>query len=382
FDFLGESVKIFLKSGVSCLRDERLCHLIFLFFSPILLFAQPPYFNLENKINGMSFRAPRIPPLVDNKINEIKNSNANWVAIVPEATLERTTLKLRPDDKNDWWGETIDANIEVIKSAKNAGFKIMLKPQIVLSKLSPNTRKINFSFKKKNSNKLNIDKTRGVEWRGDFEAKNESDWKIWEASYEAYILNLARVADSLNVELFCIGNEMRQSAVKRPDFWRQLIKKTRAIYDGPLTYSANWDEYDKITFWNELDFIGLDTYFPINSSAIPSVKKTVKNWKPILRRLKKFSKKNKRQIIITEFGYRNIEYAGRRPWLHDFGKDEMNNDAQFNLYEAFFQAFWHQKWVAGGFLWQWFHTLKNDINTTYSPQGKPALEVVRKWYGQ
>lgn len=334
----------------------------------------------QEKINGISFRAPRIPPLENNKIIEIKNSNADWIAVVPEATLERSTLQLRADHKNDWWGETIEANIEVIQSAKKAGFKVMLKPQIVLSKLNPNSKKINIPIKNKNTPNKLIDKTRGAFWRGDFEAKNEADWNTWENSYETYILNLAQVADSLNVDLFCIGNELRQSAVKRPNYWKQLIKKVRQVYNGPLTYSANWDEYHKITFWGELDFIGLDTYFPIISTAIPSVKKTYKNWKPILKKLIRFSKKNNRKIIITEFGYRNIEYAGKKPWLHDFEKDRINYEAQTNLYEAFFKAFWEKDWIVGGFLWQWFHTVKNEVNTTFSPQGKPALEVVKKWY--
>ena len=353
--------------------------LLFLFKN--ISHAQPSATNItQEKINGISLRAPRIPPLIGDSIAAIKRTHANWIAIVPEATLERNTLKLRPDAENDWWGETIEANIEAIHLAKNRGFKIMLKPQIVLSAVEAKSKKINISLKGKNKISLNKDKTSGVVWRGDFEAKNENDWKIWENSYEAYILRLAHVADSLEVDLFCIGNELRQSAVKRPDYWRQLIKKIKNIYKGPLTYSANWDEYNKITFWDELDFIGLDTYFPINAAAVPSIKKTYKNWKPILKKLKKTSKKYDRKIIITEFGYRNIEYAGKKPWLHDFDKDRISDKAQLHLYEAFFQAFWNKKWVAGGFLWQWFHTSKKGVNATFSPQGKPALEVLKKWY--
>ncbi len=343
------------------------------FFLSTGIYSQPPILKEEGKINGMSFRAPRLPPLTFDMVENINDSHANWVALVPEATLQRNDLNLRPDEKNDWWGETIEANIQAILFAKKAGFKIMLKPHIVLSDQEQKERNTPISIN---------DKTRGAKWIGDFEAKNQADWGKWERSYEAYILELAHLADSLDVELFCIGTELRQSTVKRPSYWKQLIKKVRIVYHGQLTYSANWDEYAKITFWEDLDYIGVDTYFPINKAAVPSVKKTMKNWRPILKRLKKLHKTYNRPILITEFGYRNVEYTGKRPWLHDKKNARLNNAAQSNLYQAFFQSFWEKPWVAGGFLWKWFYAPQELLDTSFSPQGKPALEVVQKWYGQ
>ena len=334
--------------------------------------------KMPNKINGISFLGPKSPNLTPQMIESVKSAHANWIALIPEATLNRYTLQLRPDTTNDHWSETIIGNIQAIQYAKAAGLKVMLKPHIVLSKSIQETAKSGYiNYKKK---QFPLDKTGKAYWRGEFKAINERDWSVWEQQYESYLLKLAKIADSLEVELFCVGTELKEFAVKRAQFWRQLIQKVRQNYQGKITYAANWDEYTKISFWADLDFIGINTYIPINKAKVPTVDKTLKTWQIHLKQIRKISKQFQRPILITEFGYRNIEYAGRQPWRFDFGYDQLNNQAQVNLYEAFFQAFWKKKWVIGGFLWHWDYLPQPINNTDFSPQGKPALEVIKKWY--
>lgn len=350
--------------------------LVLTLINTILLNAQ--------RINGMSFSGPSEPSLTLEMFENIKISNANWTALIPEATLDRNTLTLLPDEENDWWSHTIDANIQGIQLAKKAGLKVFLKPHIVLSKLEKSTiPKTLFINNSKKITKPLKDKTRGVDWRGELSLKKEKDWHILETSYEAYILKLATIAESQNVDLFAIGTELKKFAIQRPFFWKQLIQKVRNIYNGPITYAANWDEYNKITFWQDLDYIGVDTYFPINRMKTPEIRKTIKNWKVIQKQLKKLSKTENRQIILTEFGYRNVSYAGKRPWTHDKGENIQPNDqTQVNLYKAFFQTFWKKSWIAGGFSWKWFAQPKLGTDTSFSVQGKPALAVLQKWYAQ
>ena len=112
----------------------------------------------------------------------------------------------------------------------------------------------------------------------------------------------------------------------------------------------------------------------------PDLKKTLKNWQSIQKQMKKLSKREDKKILLTEFGYRNVAYAGKRPWTHNKGPAIVNNQAQVNLYKAFFQTFWKEKWVAGGFAWKWFYEPQGANNTSFSIRGKPALTVVQKWY--
>lgn len=354
------------------------------YFIGILLICLMSTSLTAQKINGMSFSGPSDPFLTLEMFESIKTSNANWTALVPEATLDRSTLMLLPDEENDWWSETIEANIQAIQLAKQAGLKVFLKPHVVLSKIEEiNFSKAIFINNNRTSQKPKKDKTRGVEWRGDLSLKKEKDWRILEISYERYILQLAKVAQTQEVDLFAVGTELKKFSTQRPAFWKQLIQKVRKIYHGPITYAANWDEYNKITFWQDLDYIGVDTYFPVNRMKTPEVRKTIKNWKAIQKQLRKFSKSENRQILLTEFGYRNVSYAGKRPWTHDKGENiPSNNQAQVNLYQAFFHTFWKKSWVAGGFSWKWFAQPKSGKDTSFSLQGKPALTVLQKWYAQ
>jgi len=332
-----------------------------LLFLSILFLTESGY---SQKINGMSYQGPSQPVQTLEMFEKLKVTNATWIALVPEATLNRSQLNLYSDEENDHWGETIEANIEAILLAKEAGLKIFLKPHIVLEK-----------------NKNLNDKTGGASWRGEILLQNERDWKILEKNYQDYILKLAEISNHYQVDLFAIGTELKSFALARPEFWKKLIILVRSIYSGPITYAANWDEYQEILFWEDLDYIGVDTYFPINKMKTPRINKTIRNWKSIRKDLKKISSSENRQILLTEFGYRNVSYAGKEPWLHDKGNiSQLNNETQANLYQAFFQSFWGESWVAGGFSWQWFANEKSGNNTSFSIQGKPALEILQKWY--
>jgi hypothetical protein len=48
-----------------------------------------------------------------------------------------------------------------------------------------------------------------------------------------------------------------------------------------------------------------------------------------------------------------------------------------------FQTLTQKKWFIGGFAWKWYaddyyKEPKNSID--YTPQEKPALETIKKWY--
>ena len=42
-----------------------------------------------------------------------------------------------------------------------------------------------------------------------------------------------------------------------------------------------------------------------------------------------------------------------KPWQSD-RVGEVNTKGQENGYDGFFQSFWEEEFVAGGFLWKWF----------------------------
>ncbi len=337
----------------------------------------------KEKIKGMSFLGPHDPVLEQSMIDAIDSIHAEWIAIIPEATLNRGTLKLISDHNNPNWSETKEGVTEMIRFSKASEKKVMLKPQIILDDTTQPNELLNELASYINLSYEEItDKTYGAEWRGDFAAVSEEDWIIFESSYTDYILSYAELAEALEVDLFCIGTEMRESAVQRPQYWKSLIRKVRTIYTGPIIYSANWDEYEQITFWKELDYIGTNAYYPISTAATPSVNEAFENWRRIRKKLFAVSKRFNRKVIITEYGYRSASYTGLTPWIHDNQSESpiVNNEAQANLYEAFYKAFWNEHWIAGGFGWNWIYASQRKGNTDFSVQGKPAMKVIAEYY--
>lgn len=331
-------------------------------YCSIFLFIHSSFAQSE-KIKGITFRGPDSAPFHVSMFQNMEKSNADWVAFIPAFIIDRETLHILPETRKYHWYESRVAAIEGITTAQQLGYKIVLKPHL---KLLPTPE----------------DKVTKVEgsWRGTFSPIEKEDWKIWENAYEKWMLGWATVADSLGVEMLCMGTELKVAVVKRPHFWRQLISKIRAVYSGKLIYSANWDEYKQVKFWEDLDYIGVNAYFPLHDTRIPTTQKAIKSWRKYKKQLRQINKKVELPIIFTEFGYRNVEFAAKIPWEHEKVPATLNDRAQENLYEAFFRSFAKEKWVVGYFLWQWQGVEPSARNTLFTPQGKPALKVLQKWY--
>lgn len=306
----------------------------------------------STKINGASLVAP--PKRQAFNFVELRQTNTNWVAIIPYAFLKKEGINIVYNTPFQWWGERAEGVEETIIESKKHRLQIMLKPHLWVSQDG---------------------------WAGDFDLKTEQEWEKWETSYTSYILEFAKLAQKYNVELFCIGTEIRNVAKKRPQFWCQLIKKIKADYKGKLTYAANWDNYKNIDFWDELDYIGIDSYFPLSEEKIPNKKYLIEQWQPKKKELEKYSETHHTPILFTEFGYPSTEYCATTPWKENF-EFKPNQEGQKNAYEAIFESFWNEKWFAGGFFWKWHLTPKTQraIPQNYSPQGKSAMEAIRNQY--
>ena len=313
--------------------------------------------NKSDKIKGITLVAPR-EPFRNEPMTEVKSVNADWIAIVPYAFTRQGTPSVRYEGKGrQHWGELYEGVIVTTDSAHRAGLKVMLKPQVWV----------------------------GGGWVGGLDFATYAEWEKWEKEYENYILSFAKIADSTHVELLCIGTEFKISVIKRPNFWRSLIAKTRKIYKGKLVYAANWDEFELVTFWNDLDYIGIDAYFSLVPKATPSVSELEKAWTPIINDMRKYQKQQNKPILFTEFGYMPIDSCTYRSWEMEKKRRNMsiNQQAQANAIDALFSVFWKEHWWAGGFLWKWFPEVKATEGTDmkdYSPQGKKAIGVLQKWY--
>ena len=263
------------------------------------------------------------------------------------------------------WGEGDEGLVETARLARERGIKTLLKPHLWV---------------------------RGGAWAGEIEMKNEDDWRAWFTSYEAFILHYARLADSAGMEGLAVGTELPRAS-RRTEDWRRLIARVRAVYHGSLTYCANWQEADDVAFWGDLDFIGVQAYYPLTSAARPRPDEIRRAWTPIVARLEALSARAGKRIVFTEVGYKSQSASLAEPWKWDTD-GAADPDLQRDAYEAMFESVWDQPWFGGTFLWKWHSWLGADgapasrpwraprVDRDFTPQGKPALEVIRTFYAR
>jgi len=318
--------------------------------------------SYSDKVNGLTLVAPA-REFPEDPIPAVKEMNASWIAVVPYAFTRQGAAQVHFDHERQWWGERSDGAKETIRLAHNSEVKVLLKPQVWI----PGS------------------------WVGNLDFPTDEKWESWEEEYRAYILNFAKIAAEMKVEALCIGTELKISVQKREIFWRSLIKDIREIYDGKLTYAANWDEYPLVPFWDALDCIGVDAYFPLVEEKTPSVESLVRAWQPTYEKLKAFSKKTGKPIAFTEYGYLSLDGCAYQTWALEKKRKTtpVNQQAQANALQALYQVFWKEDWWVGGFLWKWYpnYELGNGHSETfkkgdYSPQGKISEGIIQKWFSK
>jgi hypothetical protein len=312
---------------------------------------------LYDKINGMALMAPP-NSFESNPMPDLKSIGLNYVSLQPFAFFNKDQPSIEYGGYL-WWGERKEGLIKSIQLARKEHLAILLKPQL-------------WAYN---------------QWIGDLEFDNEVDWLRFEKNYRNYILPMAKLADSMQVELFAIGTEVKLSAIERPQFWRALINEIRAIYSGKLVYASNWDSYSLVTFWDALDYVGIDAYFPLTKKKKPSVAELKKAWEPTLDSMATFYDTWQRPILFTEFGYMSLEGCAYKAWLLEKRNKEakFSEQAQANALQALLEVFGEKNWWAGGFQWKWYSDISTvlkeaEVERDYTPQGKSALEVLKELY--
>lgn len=328
---------------------------IFIFSLFFLLFAcgeEPdfPCSSVEEKAKGISYYADYSSNIQGNGELNVSQVSANYLTFVLPIFGYAHSSELT----YNWWTWEKDLK-PAIEKTRAAGCKVMLKPHIDFDEYQT--------------------------FRGNFTLESPGQWRDFEANYQEMVLKVAKFAEENEVELLCFGTELTQCVLERPYFWETLIPQIRETYSGELVYAANWDNYQNITFWEQCDYIGIDAYFPLSKETTPAVETLNREWLPIKEKIFKLSQRHCKPILFTEYGYRSCNQAAWKGWMLGSMDKGMNQVAQANAYEAFYQTFWEEEWVAGGFVWEWYMYPYGYNNSNWSPQGKLAETVVADWYG-
>ncbi|WP_251019208.1 hypothetical protein [Streptomyces sp. ISL-11] len=281
-------------------------------------------------------------------LRQIAATGARWVTFTPTWYQDRVT-----DPAMRTTGESAgdDSLRHVIGLAHDAGLKVMVKPHVDLVK------------------------------GGDRAEIRPTDPDAWFGAYERFITHYAHLAADTGTDQLAVGTELAGTSRDNAR-WSKVIAAVRESYRGPLTYAANYDEYQKIPFWGELDVIGIDAYWPLADTATTDTERLRRAWRPITEELAAFSERHHRKILFTEAGY--VSQRGTTTAPYSWTVSKTGGDAeQAAAYEALLTALDGKPWWAGVCWWMWDDwpdSGETAKRLAYTPHGKPAEKVLREWW--
>ncbi len=295
-------------------------------------------------------------------LEKLKTHNFEWITLTPflwQAQYNSPEVGVPSETR---FQETRERYKRIKEACDTYGIHIMLKPHIWMRENVPG------------------------KWRSNITMKNAQSWETWFHNYETVMLMYAELAEALGFEQFCIGTELESTVREQPEKWFAFIEKVKSVYSGKLTYAANWNEaYKTVPFWQELDYIGIQAYFPLNENESPSLSEMEQKWQPHISEMEAVSQQFNRPVLFTEIGYRSLEGTAKTPWewgkfSHAFSK--ISKQEQYQCYASFFNTVWNQPWFHGVHIWEWQGSMSDGDNTSFSIEFKPAMKLVAERFGQ
>ncbi len=206
----------------------------------------------------------------------------------------------------------------------------------------------------------------------DVDVPCEPKWSEWFASYTAFIVHYARIAQAEGADMFCVGCEMVQTD-RRADEWRAVVAAVREVYTGIVTYNCDKYQESNVTWWDAVDVISSSGYYPID------------DWDAQLDRIEAVVRREGKPFFFMEAGAMSTEGSQHLPnsWAL---AGAVSQEAQRDWYEAMFAACDRRDWVGGWVLWDWkarlYPLAEAGSDGEYSLYGKLAESTVAERYGR
>ncbi|MBT5900865.1 MAG: hypothetical protein HOH58_02010 [Opitutaceae bacterium] len=259
-------------------------------------------------------------------MREVKALGANWVQIHPYGAVTRDgEIRMRrmpedPDEAPIWLKRPIE-------EAHKLGLKICITPHVAPWRA-------------------------GWGWRGEITFDSKAKWNRFFQDYKVWITRLARLCR--DADGFTVGSELDQTLEGNERRWRDIIAAVREETDAPLTYAANWPDYQKVPFWDALDVISLSAYFPmVNHQRTPAPAELDRTWQRVRGEALAYARSQNKRIVFMELGYDVGMNAAREPW-EDGDRREGGEALQAMLLDRALSAVKEEDDLIGTFLWKWF----------------------------
>lgn len=310
-------------------------------------------------------------------LTKLRSLGTNWISVTPFGYLENRNKPgyfhyftpfgyVENRNKSGHFHYSSGAGSENDESvvvsayqAKELGMGVMLKPHVLMN-------------------------GRDFGWPGEVKMQNGHDWQKFFHYYARWIRHYALLAEMYDFDVLCIGTELLHTTKDHETEWRGLIKQIRKIYSGPLVYAANWwQEFEQIKFWDALDYIGLNCYYPLSSKETATLADLKKGAREILPKIEAVANKFGKPVLFTEIGFTSRAKPWQNPHERKGGVAPSFED-QALCYQAIFETFQSKPWFYGFYWWKWptYLDYGGKHHSGFTPNGKLTEQVVREWYAQ
>jgi hypothetical protein len=289
-------------------------------------------------------------------LDELVKMGANWISITPFGriwSLQSTEILM---DFEAPYPENREAIETFISQAHERGIRVMLIPHLWVE-------------------------TPG--WRGEIDPGSAEGWRLYQASYRSFVMNWAKDAQAWGADGFSVGVECKSWSGRFGDYWTLLISDIRRVFDGILTYSSNWDEVENVIFWDQLDLIGVNAFYPLAHHNAASYEEYLAGARAAVKDLEDISRLLAMPVLFVEVGYTSRPNAAVEPWLWP---DTMQNIVvdeweQARAISAVLEAALPHRWLVGFFIWRYYADI-DDVSQEavwgFSPHGKLAEKVLEE----
>ncbi|MDB4940536.1 MAG: hypothetical protein JWP97_70 [Labilithrix sp.] len=289
-------------------------------------------------------------------LDECRRAGATWVAITPFGRVgDLTGRGVDPTFERPFTDNEADV-ARAIAMAHERGLAVMLVPHLWVE---------------------------SGEWRAKIDPPTDAAWDAWTRSYASFVKGWAEVAERTHVELLSAGVELRSwvTTTHAPSFVA-LLRQLRAIYKGPITYSANWDDVDGTLILPELDVIGINAFYPLAERDGAPFETLLEGGKRVQEKVKALAETWQKPVLFTEIGYTTRKDPAIKPWewpdaMKDVVVDEV---AQADAYRALIAPLLEEPRFMGFFVWRVYadpDDVSQEAEWGFSPRGKQAELVVR-----
>ena len=303
----------------------------------------------------------------------MKRDRVQWVEIAPAWDYAKTDP---PVMTNEGFGHTYpDASLVAhINATKKAGFKVYLAPQVCCVDLTK------------------VDKT--AKW-----------WNSWFEQYEDYSLHFADVAAKTGVDQLAITGDWATIDNKPPNYASRLeaiYTKVRQHYKGPVgrsiylggvdgTAEPVWPRPSDMPGMNQWEFFAVNWWAglsPNSSATQPALNESA--LRIMNASLAPIAAQYGKPVVLQQIAYPSVvggvtgrtevDGDGIQMWNKYDPSAVLDLQGQAMAFEAVLNAVAQSPYVIGTYPFVYWPD-EFPLSKEYNIRGKPAVEVVRGWYG-